>query len=164
MCDSLEMCGILGRIKTQSLRRTGCLSSLHGYLSRLLAVLFCDCSCNWAGILAGWEILKYGFETSCDFFFLESFKLKGFISSHNGNALFKSVQKVKSSRTWQGMVINLPCFFSHSRVWTGKGLLALGLVFNPNAERKEDCHVHIWKAFPALLIWFLEYTERQMWD
>lgn len=98
--------GILGRIKTQSLR-TGCLSSLHGYLSRLLAVLFCDCSCNWAGILAGWEILKHGFETDCDFFFffLECFKLKGFRSSHNGEALFKSVKKVKSSRTsWRVVV------------------------------------------------------------
>lgn len=68
MCDSLEMCGILGRIKTQILRRTGCLSSLHGHLSRLLAVLFCDCSCNWEEVLAGWEIVKYGFETNSEGF------------------------------------------------------------------------------------------------
>lgn len=130
MCDSSEACGILGRNKTQSLRRTGCLSSCHGCLSRLLAVLFCDCSWNWAGILAGWEMLKYCFERNCDFFFfLECFKLKGFGSSHNREALFKSLQKVKSIRTSQVLVINLPCVISHSRSLDRERFAGFGFSF-----------------------------------
>lgn len=78
---------MLDKIKKQRLgSRIGCFSSLYGYLSRLLAVLFCACTCNWTGILTGWEILKYGLETD-GVIFLECFKLKAFESSHSGGSI-----------------------------------------------------------------------------
>lgn len=79
------------------------------------------------------------------FFFLNALNWKFLKAAVVGKAFFITVQKAKSSVSLWIMVINLTHLVSLSGVSDRKGLLALVLVFNPNAEGTED-----WPIFEKL--------------